>query len=93
MFGIAFPQGLKLSEIVQKLGKKHKSAIQPFRDAWHSLAALFQNTYVPIKLGGKNKIVEGDEALMGKKHSLLAHGNQNKTMKIWVYGMAERAPA
>lgn len=43
------------------------------------------------KIGGKNIIIEGDEALVGKKHGYLAHGNYNHTMKIWVVGFAERS--
>lgn len=39
---------------------------------------------------GTDKIVEIDEALMGKKHGWLKHGNNNKTMKVWVVGFAER---
>ena len=34
--------------------------------------------------------MEIDEALVGKKHGMQPHGNNNKTMKIWVVGMAER---
>ena len=41
-------------------------------------------------MGGTDKIVEIDEALMGKKHGWLKHGNNNKTMKVWVVGFAER---
>ena len=44
-------------------------------------------------LGGKNKIVEIDEALLGKRHGPLPHGNNNKVMKLWSFGMAERASA
>ena len=43
------------------------------------------------KIGGPALIVEGDEALISKGHGLLAHGNNNKTMRIWVVGLAERA--
>lgn len=43
-----------------------------------------------VKLGGKFYILEFDEALMGKKHGPLAFGNNNKTMKLWCFGMAER---
>ena len=31
-----------------------------------------------------------DEALLGKKHGIAAHGNSNQTMKIWVVGVVER---
>ena len=43
------------------------------------------------KIGGRSIIIEVDEALVGKKHGHLSHGNNNKTMKIWVVGFAERS--
>ena len=40
-------------------------------------------------LGGKNKIVEVDEALLGKKRSGRI-GNDNVINKLWVFGLTER---
>ena len=40
-------------------------------------------------LGGKNKIVEVDEALFGKKRSGRI-GNDNVINKLWVFGLTER---
>ena len=44
-------------------------------------------------IGGRNTIIEIDEALLGKKHGLQPFGNNNKTMRIWVVGASERKSA
>ena len=38
-------------------------------------------------MGGKDTIVEIDEALMGKKHGPQKFGNNPNILKIWVFGM------
>ena len=37
-------------------------------------------------------IVETDEALLGKKHGKLPHGNDNQIMRIWVMGTTRDDP-
>lgn len=41
------------------------------------------------KIGGNGKIVEVDEALLGRKPTY-GHGNVSKVFKIWVVGFCAR---
>ena len=43
-------------------------------------------------MGGKNVIVEIDEALLGKRKTM-KHGNYPEILKFWVLGITERKPA
>ena len=53
------------------------------------LHELYQNGTEVVKMGGHGKIVEVDEALLGRKPTY-KHGKLNKIFKIWVLGIRTR---
>ena len=81
-------------DIATMLGGLSHTTVERIKKCWHGIVdALWDppEDFGPIsKIGGPNVVVEVDEALMGKKHGMQPFGNNNKTMKIWVVGCAER---
>lgn len=68
-------------EIRNKTGLAN-STVQDFKKAWLMLHDCLFDKENRKWMGGNNKIVEIDEALMGKKHGLLKSGNNNYTMRM-----------
>lgn len=79
MVGYGFSNYTTL-EICKKIGAD-RSNVDEYKAAVLAMYEWLYNSHEKPFLGGKNKIVEIDEALLGKKHGFLAHGNNSKILK------------